>query len=216
MTSPCNPVDSLFQEPFYTHPCSEVTEDHSRNIILHQYVGCIKIPNQWAIPLDSVAVRLEVPAVVDLLVGSNLWHPEYGYFLITAYDKQGQKVQLQRTSDLDNAAPGTVVPGCTKFIITNPVRPQKRVFYGQKNWGPLTAVAPGFYSVTDVSVPGVRPGDFAQASFDAINRYFDYNYALVVNANIFENDIVSVGLLNLSTITSNLDAGTLRVRVEAF
>jgi len=108
----------LMQNPFYTHPCSEVTEDHARHMILHQYTTCLKVVNVWAVPNNDVAVWLTVPAIVDFLVGSCLWNPEYGYFRVTAFDKQAQKVQVQRVDIVATAAPGTQVPACTKFIVT--------------------------------------------------------------------------------------------------
>ena len=110
--------DDLMHNPFYTHPCSEVKEDHARHIILHQYVGCIKISNTWAIPTNDSEVTVRVPAVVDILVGCCLWNPEFGYLRVSAYDKFGQTVTLQRLERSDSAAPGKAVPMCTKFIIT--------------------------------------------------------------------------------------------------
>lgn len=106
------------QDPYYTHPCEEVTEDHARHVLLHQYVGCVKIPNEWAVPSGTTSARLDLPAVVDLVVGSCLWNPDYGYFLITSFDKKGQTVTVQRKETPTTAGPGTVVPSCTKFIFT--------------------------------------------------------------------------------------------------
>lgn len=102
------------EHPFYTHPCDSLVEDHSRHTIVHQYVGCIKIPSEWVVPANNSAVRVSVPAVVDLVIGSCLWNPDFGYFLITSFDKQGQSVTLERKSNSSIA--GTVVPSCTKFI----------------------------------------------------------------------------------------------------
>lgn len=114
----CSPPNSLFAEPFYTHPCEELTEDHAKHVILHQYVGCVKIPSTWVVPANNSAVRLALPAVVDVLIGCCLWNPYYGYFLVTSFDKQGQTVTLERKPTTTTAAPGTTVPMCTKFIFT--------------------------------------------------------------------------------------------------
>lgn len=114
----CNPINPLLQEPFYTHPCSEVTEDHARHLIVHQYVACLKIVNEWAVPLNSVAVWVELPAVVDILTDCCLWNPQFGYFIVSAFDKQAQRVQVQRKDVIGTAAPGVRIPSCTKFIVT--------------------------------------------------------------------------------------------------
>lgn len=106
-----------FKEPFYTVPESEVTEDHARHIILHQYTSCVRVTNQWAVPLDSALVWLDVPAIVDALVGSVMWNPTYGYFKVTAFDKQAQRIQVQRKAQ--SAAPGTVVAADSRFIFVS-------------------------------------------------------------------------------------------------
>lgn len=106
------------QFPFYTHPCSELTQDHARNITLNQFVACIRVSNVWAVPLNDTATWLSVPAIVDFLPGCCIWNPEFGYFTVSAFDKQAQKIQVQRKDVPTTAAPGTPVPGCTKFIIT--------------------------------------------------------------------------------------------------
>lgn len=111
-------INYVSEEPFFTHPCAEQLEDNARHILLHQYVACIKIPNTWAIPTDSTGVILNVPALVDILIGCSIWNPNYGYFLVMSYDKQGQKIVVMNKVLNVNVTPGTVVPSCTKFIIT--------------------------------------------------------------------------------------------------
>lgn len=107
-----------FQEPFYVHRCPDLQEDNARHIILHQYVACLRISNEWAVPTDPESTWLDIPAVVDVLPGVCLFNPAYGYFRIASFDKQAQKVLVQRVPSTLTASPGTVVPGCTKFILT--------------------------------------------------------------------------------------------------
>ncbi len=104
------------ENPYYTHPCDSLTEDHARHVVVHQYVACVRIPSEWSVPSNNSAVRVSLPAVVDVLIGSRLWNPQFGYFLITSFDKQGQTVTLQRQAN--SSVAGTVVPSCTKFIFT--------------------------------------------------------------------------------------------------
>lgn len=108
---------ALTQEPFFTHRCHEVCEDHSTHLVVHQYVGCVKISNAWAVPTGSSQATLKVPALVDILVGSYLWNPDYGSFIVVSFDKQGLSVKVQK--DVNNSiASGTGIPACTKFLIT--------------------------------------------------------------------------------------------------
>jgi len=104
----------LMQHGFYTNPCGELTQDHARHVIVHQYVGCIKIANSWVIPVGEESASLDVPALVDVLVGSCLWNPEFGTFRIIHYDAGLQKIKVQTTED--SGEPGTLVVSCTSFI----------------------------------------------------------------------------------------------------
>lgn len=108
--------DEILQQPHYTHPCSEVLQDHARHVILHQYVACLKISNLWVVPSGTDTTWLDLPAVVDVLPGSCLWNPDYGYFRIVSFDKPGQRVLVQRTSRT-TAVAGTVIQSCTRFIL---------------------------------------------------------------------------------------------------
>lgn len=109
-------IDDLAQYPFYTHPCDEVLADHARHVIVHQYVACLKIASEWVVPTNEDMSWLDIPAVVDVLIGSCLWNPTYGFFRVVAFDKTAQRIAIQTKTSL--AAEGTVVPACTKFILT--------------------------------------------------------------------------------------------------
>jgi hypothetical protein len=101
---------------YYTNACDEVLADHARHLIVHQYVACVKVKNEWAVPQSDELLWLDLPALVDVLIGSCLWNPDYGFFKITAYDRQAHKVQVQRKDVAGTASAGTVIPMCTKFI----------------------------------------------------------------------------------------------------
>lgn len=107
----------LMAEPFYTNPCSEVMEDHARHVIVHQYVACVRVSNQWAVPSDGESVWLDIPALVDIQVGSCLWNATFGYFRVVSFDKEANRAAVQRNTNSFNAAPGTNVPSCTKFVL---------------------------------------------------------------------------------------------------
>lgn len=119
MTKCCDDtVTSLFNEPFYLNSC--IQQDHSSHVFLHQYIACLRISTEWIVPNDESEVWVEVPALVDVLIGSALWNPDYGYFLITAFDKKAQKLKLERYDTDFTADAGTTIPSCTKFIVVVP------------------------------------------------------------------------------------------------
>lgn len=109
---------TIMNYPVYTHPCDEVLQDHARHLVVHQYVGCIKIPNAWAVPNVDEILWLDTPALVDVLTGSCLWNPDFGYFKIVSFDREGQKIGVQRKIVEGTALAGVAIPSCTKFIFT--------------------------------------------------------------------------------------------------
>jgi hypothetical protein len=70
------------------------------------------------------------------------------------------------------------------------------------------SIAAGAAETINVTMSGIAPGDFAQASFD------QPNVAIRLLADVTAVDTVTVTFLNLSGASVDLASGTLRVRVE--
>jgi len=70
------------------------------------------------------------------------------------------------------------------------------------------SIAAGAAETINVTMSGVAPGDFAQASFDQPNA------AIRLMADVTAVDTVTVTFLNLSGAPVDLASGILRVRVE--
>lgn len=104
--------------PHYNNPCNVCEEDSTKYIYIHRYTAAIKIMNEWITPAEGQIAVLQVPALVDMVVGASLWHPQYGYYLIIAFDAERQLLQIRNDRANTNAAPGSRVPSCTNFLLT--------------------------------------------------------------------------------------------------
>jgi hypothetical protein len=71
----------------------------------------------------------------------------------------------------------------------------------------LPSMPPGATSNADVTVPGARRGDFADASLDTSS------IAFVLDCHVWSNDKVRVTARNISGATLDLAAATLSVGV---
>jgi len=80
-----------------------------------------------------------------------------------------------------------------------------RELKGEAAWDPPSIAAGGTAQI-NVTVPGVRPGDFTQASFSLSTS------GVVFLANVGAQDVVTVTAWNRSASAADLAAGTVRVR----
>lgn len=100
--------------PYYEDPCFQQNQCQGVQYIV-QYTPVIKISNNWAVPEADTVVTLRVPGVTEMLIGSYLWNPDYGFYVIVSFDKDAQSVKLVKTLHNDTEV-GTTIPSCTKFI----------------------------------------------------------------------------------------------------
>ena len=81
-----------------------------------------------------------------------------------------------------------------------------RELVAEQAWDPAS-IEPGSSAQINVSVPGARPGDFAQAAFSLATS------GAVFLAQIGAQDVVTVTAWNRTGVAVDLNAGTVRVRV---
>lgn len=77
----------------------------------------------WAVPNCGATVDIDAPLLSDVVIGSYIYNPTFGHFLVTAY--AGGNLTVQNTCLAGNVAGGTNVPECTSFIfVDEPVNQQ--------------------------------------------------------------------------------------------
>ena len=113
-------------------------------------------------------------------------------------------LQALRLYGLPEAAPA-VLNGTP--LLSGPLSGSgRREFAAEVSWD-LPSLAAGATSLLDVSVPGARVGDLAEASLATSSRFFD------LDATAWSNNTVRVLARNVSNTTIDLAAATLSVQV---
>lgn len=81
--------------------------------------GALTVSNSWNIPACGANATLTVKKLKNLQLNSFLWNPSYGYFKITSFNAVTGEVVIENTCVEGNSSPGTIVPACTNFIVTD-------------------------------------------------------------------------------------------------
>jgi len=115
----CQNVVPATPTPFYS--CAPACpESHVQKITIQQFSADIKIADSWNIPGCGEPAVINAISLRAIVVGSYIWNPEFGYFEVTAFNSgTGQITVLNHCND-GNAAPGTNVPECTEFTVSDP------------------------------------------------------------------------------------------------
>ena len=126
--------------------------------------------------------------------------PEVAFAQIGIIGFDGQiELEALRLYGLPEDAPA-ILFGC-------PARPAgSRTLMFSASWD-LPSMPPGATTNADVTVPGARRGDFADASLDTSS------IAFVLDCHVWSNDKVRVTVRNVSLSTVDLPAAALHVQV---
>lgn len=127
--NPCSCSVPRCQEPECSSVCTALVSD-----------------NSWNVPAcDSEAV-ISFPGLTSILIGTYLYNPTYGQFLVNGFNSINGEVTVENTCLPDNAAPGTIVPSGTEFVFST--SPQITEY---TDWTP-TMSASGSMTVSGVTV----------------------------------------------------------------
>jgi hypothetical protein len=88
---------------------------------INNAVAAFYTENSWNIPLSGAQAILNVPTLADVVVGSLIWNPTYGYFRVISFNSILNQIVIINDNTSGNAAPGTVVPAYTNFTTTTPL-----------------------------------------------------------------------------------------------
>lgn len=115
----CDNVQYATPQPYYT-TAPVCQEDHQKCIVNSSYVTSLKVANSWNVPDCDGSAILTIKGLTNILVGSYLWNPLYGYFQVISFDASTGNVTIQNNCTAGNATPGTQVPACVNFIAAPP------------------------------------------------------------------------------------------------
>lgn len=115
----CQNLIPATPQPYY-QCASACPEGHTQQVFIQQFVADLKIQDTWNVPACNGTATVTSVQLIDIVVGSYLWNPEYGYFEITAFNSATNQITLYNHCNEGNAAEGTNVPSCTPFTVTTP------------------------------------------------------------------------------------------------
>lgn len=108
-------------KPFY-EDVSFCPVDNTQYVNVSRFYFSMTVPASWNVPEVGASATLIIPGIKDVTVGSFIWHPSFGYFEIVSFDLSREEIMVQNNGDIGvnpNAAPGTQVPECTAFVVTD-------------------------------------------------------------------------------------------------
>lgn len=104
--------------PYYKEGTASVTQNHSSVFKDTQYAAGVRIIEQFVVPALGTDISINAPNLTDIVVGSYLWSPAYGYLKIVHWDSCTKTLGLLNEDMQGGAIPGTVVSENSLFAVT--------------------------------------------------------------------------------------------------
>lgn len=147
--TPC----SCGPSPFYTQfPMCK--EDNTCYVYKPTFYFSLCPINSWNIPSCGLTASLSVPGIQGISVGAYLYNSSFGYFKISSVDITNGTIDIVNTCLSGNAAPGTQIPECSCFILTDPPA-NATANPTDCNAVAVDFTAPALHDCIDITVTGV-------------------------------------------------------------
>ena len=114
----CGSSVTVSAQPYYQQVAGDVVENHQAIQQRTCYAAGIYVKDEWVVPNVSGTVVATLNDVSALVIGSYLYNPTYGYFLITSWDRNTGRVTLENDGMQGNITPGSLVGAYTLFVAT--------------------------------------------------------------------------------------------------
>jgi hypothetical protein len=134
--APMCKVAPILPVPFYLQT-ADCVQSHATPCTQSGGVD-VKVANAFNLPKCGSSAILAVPEVSGIMLGGYLWNPNYGYLRVINFDAATKQITAQNDCQAGNAAVGTTVPACTRFILAPP--PVVQAGGGGGTTGPYLAV----------------------------------------------------------------------------
>lgn len=169
--------------PYYLDAC---VQDHCQRIYQQQYKFSVCPEEDWNVPLCGFTAVLHVPGLIGISVGAYLWHEAYGYFKVTAADSNAGTISVTNTCPNVSyqALPGSQIPKCTCFTLTNGPWDAENPF--SDVCVAVSFTAPALDTPTDItltSVTGLQAGNIIEigSGFYYVSEIKPNNVITIVN-----------------------------------
>lgn len=104
--------------PYYKENKNNVTQDHASIFRDTQFAAGIKIIPQFVVPQLGEDIQVSAENIINVVVGTYIWSPEYGYLKISEWNSTTKKIGLLNEDITGNAVPGTVVSALSLWAVT--------------------------------------------------------------------------------------------------
>lgn len=110
--------------PFYNQ-AGGVQENHNTTVIQQSFIASIATNSSFNVPACDENATITLPGLQKIQIGSYLWSAFYGYFQVISFDYVSNQVVIKNVciAKCDGSAyasPGTLVPACSLFNVTDP------------------------------------------------------------------------------------------------
>lgn len=103
-------------QPYYKTVSDETLQDHASVFNDTRYAAGVVVEDEFQIPAVDEDIQVCVKNLINVVIGSYLWHPSYGSLKIVYWDSCKKKIGLLNEGLTGTAAPGSTVPECTAFV----------------------------------------------------------------------------------------------------
>ena len=105
-------------QPYYVNDKNSVTQDHAAIFRDTQFAAGIEFPEEFVVPVIGEDIQVCVKNLINLVIGSYIWNPAYGYLKIAHWDSCTGKIGLLNDDISGAALPGTVVSEGSLWAVT--------------------------------------------------------------------------------------------------
>lgn len=188
--------------PYYTSNISICPEDNCQKIYQPQFKFALCPDESWNIPLCGSSAFLSVDGVVGVSLGSFIWNENYGYFEITGINIAKGLVQITNGCIEGNAPPGTEIPKCTCFVVTD---------------APPSTVNPSdFFPFVAIDFTAPANGDCVDITVTSVNG-LSVGDTIQIGAGFYTVDhFVSTTVINICNDGSGITPGSAVIAKDAF
>jgi len=96
-------------QPYYVDENNSLTQDHAAIFRDTQFAAGIYLAKEFVVPAIDTDIQIQTKNLINIVVGSYLWSPAYGYLKIVHWDECTGKLGLLNEDISGAAIPGTVV-----------------------------------------------------------------------------------------------------------
>jgi hypothetical protein len=110
-------LPTLMPTAYYSQVQNNVIQNHTEVKYVGLAPASVIVANDWNTPAEGDSVAGYLSNVYAITVGTYLYNPAYGWFLINSWNPQNAVIQIYKDDLAATVPAGTFVPAGTSFIV---------------------------------------------------------------------------------------------------